>query len=91
MIRRSGVSRSVSIDVDLSDVFDEMTDEDFARECAARGLAIVSKGDCEDILRRIRRRDVEGALLALDNALPSEFRGVADSLMRALQQQRMSA
>ena len=76
-------SVSVDVDIDLDDVMQQLSDKDLRGLCEARGIipaqsshlvAHLTAADIEDIQSRLTCRDLEGALLALESALPRPLR-----------------
>jgi hypothetical protein len=72
---RSSLSGSVQIDIDLADIAHALDKDDWSRLLASRGMAPIDQLAMQEASDRWRRRDIVGALYALEMILPIEFRG----------------
>lgn len=69
-------SGRVSVNVDVSDVIDEIDDSDLLDEVASRGLMAEVEGspasdDADSLRRCIQQRDWAGAIVYFDRLFPS--------------------
>jgi len=73
------IGTTVSVEVAIEDVLDQLSDEDLLKEVRDRRLHLLD-GELDVALACFRRGQIADSIIHIERALPREFSGLADKV-----------